>query len=115
LIDQVREAMSGLLAPEHRETVIGHAEVKQVFDLTKGKVAGCVVLDGRIARTARARVLRRKQPIYDGGLATLRRFTDDVKEVRAGLECGIKLGDFSEYLPEDIIECYTLEKVPQQL
>jgi translation initiation factor IF-2 len=115
LIDQVREAMSGLLAPEHRETVIGHAEVKQVFDLTKGKVAGCVVVDGRIARTARARVLRRKQPIYDGGLATLRRFTDDVKEVRAGLECGIKLGDFSEYLPEDIIECYTLEKVPQQL
>ena len=115
LIDQVREAMSGLLAPEHRETIIGHAEVKQVFDLTKGKVAGCVVTDGRIARTARARVLRRKQPIYDGGLATLRRFTDDVKEVRSGLECGIKLGDFSEYLPEDIIECYTLEKVPQQL
>jgi len=70
---------------------------------------------GAIARTARARVLRRKQPIYDGGLATLRRFTDDVKEVRSGLECGIKLGDFSEYLPEDIIECYTLEKVPQQL
>jgi translation initiation factor IF-2 len=115
LIDQIREAMSGMLAPEHRETVIGHAEVKQVFDLTKGKVAGCMVLDGRIARTARARVLRRKQPIYDGGLATLRRFTDDVKEVRAGLECGIKLGDFTEYLPEDIIECYTLEKVAQQL
>ena len=59
--------------------------------------------------------MRRRQPIYDGGLATLRRFTDDVKEVRAGLECGIKLGDYSEYLPEDIIECYTLEKVPQQL
>jgi translation initiation factor IF-2 len=115
LLDQVREAMSGLLAPDLRESVIGHAEVRQVFDLTKGKVAGCMVTDGRIARTARARVLRRRQPIYDGGLATLRRFTDDVKEVRAGLECGIKLGDFSEYLPEDIIECYTLEKVPQQL
>jgi len=115
LLDQVREAMSGMLEPELREAVIGHAEVKQVFDLTKGKVAGCMVTDGRIARTARARVLRRRQPIYDGGLATLRRFTDDVKEVRAGLECGIKLGDFSEYLPEDIIECYTLEKIPQQL
>lgn len=115
LIDQIREAMSGLLAPEHREAIIGHAEVKQVFDLTKGKVAGCMVIDGRIARTARARVLRRRQPIYDGGLATLKRFADDVKEVRAGLECGIKLGDFSEYLPEDIIECYTLEKIPQQL
>ena len=115
LLDQVREAMSGMLEPELREAIIGHAEVKQVFDLTKGKVAGCMVTDGRIARTARARVLRRRQPIYDGGLATLRRFTDDVKEVRAGLECGIKLGDFSEYLPEDIIECYTLEKIAQQL
>jgi len=115
LLDQVREAMSGMLEPELREAVIGHAEVRQVFDLTKGKVAGCMVTDGRISRTARARVLRRRQPIYDGGLATLRRFTDDVKEVRAGLECGIKLGDFSEYLPEDIIECYTLEKIPQQL
>lgn len=115
LLDQVREAMSGLLEPELRESIIGHAEVKQVFDLSKGKVAGCMVTDGRIARTARARVLRRRQPIYDGGLATLRRFTDDVKEVRAGLECGIKLGDFTEYLPEDIIECYTLEKIPQQL
>ncbi len=115
LIDQIREAMSGLLAPELREAVIGHAEVKQVFELTKGKVAGCMVTDGRIARTARARVLRRRQPIYDGGIATLRRFTDDVKEVRAGLECGIKLGDFTEYLPDDIIECYTLEKIAQQL
>jgi len=115
LIDQVRDAMSGMLEPELREAVIGHAEVRQVFDLTKGKVAGCMVTDGRIVRTARARVLRRRQPIYDGGLATLRRFTDDVKEVRAGLECGIKLGDFTEYLPEDIIECYTLEKIAQQL
>jgi translation initiation factor IF-2 len=115
LIDQVKEAMAGMLEPELRETVIGHAEVRQVFDLTKGKVAGCYVNDGRISRSARARVLRKKQPIYDGGIGTLRRFQDDVKEVRAGLECGIKLGDFSEYLPDDIIECYTLEKVPQQL
>jgi translation initiation factor IF-2 len=115
LLDQVRESMSGMLAPEHREAIIGHAEVKQVFDLTKGKVAGCIVIDGRIARSARARVLRRRQPIYDGGIATLRRFADEVKEVRSGLECGIKLGDFTEYLPEDIIECYTLEKIAQQL
>ena len=115
LIDQVRDAMSGMLEPELREAIIGHAEVKQVFDLSRGKVAGCIVTDGRIARTARARVLRRRQPIYDGGLATLKRFADDVKEVRTGLECGIKLGDFSEYMPEDVIECYTLEKVPQHL
>ena len=115
LIDQVKEAMAGMLEPELRETVIGHAEVRQVFDLSKGKVAGSYVSDGRISRSARARVLRKRQPIYDGGIGTLRRFQDDVKEVRAGLECGIKLGDFSEYMADDIIECYTLEKVPQQL
>jgi translation initiation factor IF-2 len=115
LIDQIKEAMAGLLDPEHRESVIGHAEVKQVFQLSKGIVAGCLVTDGRIARTARARVLRRRQPVYDGGLATLRRFQDDVKEVRSGLECGIKLGDYSEYQVGDIIECYVLEQVAQKL
>jgi translation initiation factor IF-2 len=115
LIDQVKEAMAGLLDPETRETVIGHAEVKQVFELKKGKVAGCMVLDGRILRTARARVLRKKTPLYDGPIGTLRRFQDDVKEVRAGLECGIKLGDYDDYEPGDTIECYQLEKVPQQL
>jgi translation initiation factor IF-2 len=115
LIDQLKEAMAGLLDPEHRETVIGHAEVKQVFKLSRGIVAGCLVTDGRIARTARARVVRRKQPVYDGGLSTLRRFQDDVKEVRSGLECGIKLGDFSEYQVGDIIECYQLEQVAQKL
>jgi translation initiation factor IF-2 len=115
LVDQVKEAMAGMLDPETREAVIGHAEVKKLFELSKGLVAGCMVTDGRIARTARARVLRGRQPIYDGGLATLRRFQDDVKEVRSGLECGIKLGDFNEYEPGDIIECYTLEKVAQKL
>jgi len=115
LIDQVKESMAGMLDPEVRESVIGHAEVKRVFDLTRGKVAGCLVIDGRIARTARARVLRGRQPIYDGGLSTLRRFQDDVKEVRNGLECGIKLGDFNEYEAGDVIECYNLEKFPQKL
>ena len=114
-MDQMKEAMAGLLDPEVREAVIGHAEVKRVFDLSKGNVAGCLVTDGRIARTARARVLRGSQPIYDGGFATLRRFQDDVKEVRNGMECGIKLGDFNEYEAGDIIECYNLEKFPQKL
>jgi len=115
LIDQVKDAMAELLDPENRESVIGHAEVKQVFELSRGIVAGCLVTDGRIARTSRARVLRRRQPVYDGGLSTLRRFQDDVKEVRVGLECGIKLGDFSEYQVGDIIECYNLEQVAQKL
>jgi translation initiation factor IF-2 len=115
LLDQIKEAMAGLLDPEHRETIIGHAEVKQVFQLTKGIVAGCLVTDGRIGRSARARVLRKRQPVYDGGISTLRRFQDDVKEVRSGLECGIKLGDFSEYQVGDIIECYQLEAIAQKL
>src|ERR1700748_224261 len=80
LPDQIKEAMAGLLDPEHRESVIGHAEVKQIFQLSRGIVAGCLVTDGRIARTARARVLRRRQPVYDGGLATLCRFPDYGKE-----------------------------------
>lgn len=115
LIDQIKEAMAGLLEPELRETAIGHAEVKQIFELSKGIVAGCFVTDGRIARAGRARVLRRRQPVYDGGISTLRRFQDDVKEVRSGLECGIKLGDFSEYQAGDIIECYQLEQIAQKL
>ena len=115
LLDQIKEAMAGLLEPEHRETIIGHAEVKQVFELSKGIVAGCLVTNGRIARNGRARVLRKRQPVYDGGISTLRRFQDDVKEVRSGLECGIKLGDFSEYQVGDIIECYQLEAIAQKL
>jgi len=115
LLDQIKDAMAGLLEPEFRETVLGHAEVKQVFELSKGIVAGCLVTDGRIARTARARVTRKRQPVYDGGISTLRRFQDDVKEVRSGLECGIKLGDFSEYHVGDIIECYQLEAMVQKL
>ncbi|HEY3660238.1 MAG TPA: translation initiation factor IF-2 [Candidatus Udaeobacter sp.] len=115
LLDQMKDAMAGLLDPELRETVIGHAEVKQIFNLSRGIVAGCLVTDGRIARTARARILRRRQPVYDGGISTLRRFQDDVKEVRSGLECGIRLGDFSEYQVGDVIECYQLEQIAQKL
>jgi translation initiation factor IF-2 len=115
LLDQMKDAMAGLLEPELRETVIGHAEVKQVFQLSRGIVAGCLVTDGRIARVARARILRKRQPVYDGGVSTLRRFQDDVKEVRSGLECGIKLGDFSEYQVGDVIEAYQLEQIAQKL
>ena len=115
LLDQMKDAMAGLLEPELRETVIGHAEVKQVFQLSRGIVAGCLVTDGRIARAGRARILRKRQPVYDGGISTLRRFQDDVKEVRSGLECGIRLGDFSEYQVGDVIECYQLEQFAQKL
>jgi translation initiation factor IF-2 len=111
LLDQVKEAMLGRLDPETREKVIGHAKVKMVFKLTRGKVAGCVVTDGRIDRKARARVLRGTQSVYDGAMDTLRRFQDEVPEVRNGLECGIRLGGYTDYEEDDTIECYELEKL----
>jgi len=115
LLDQVKEAMVGLLDPELRESALGTAVVKQVFNLSKYPVAGCSVQSGRIVRNGRARVLRKRQPIYDGAVVTLKRFQDDAAEVRAGLECGIRLGDFNDYLVDDIIECYQLEKFQQTL
>ena len=115
LIDQVKAAMLGMLDPETRENIIGHAEVREVFKTSSGRVGGCFVKDGRIDRKARARVLRSGQAVYDGGLHTLRRFKDDVNEVRNGLECGIKLGDFNDYMVNDIIECYELENLELKL
>lgn len=115
LLDQMKEAMLGLLDPETREKVIGHARVKQVFKLSRGIVAGCIVTDGRVDRKARARVIRGNQPVYDGGVETLKRFTDDVSEVRNGLECGIRLGNYREYEVDDVMEFYELEKFKQTL
>ena len=115
LIDQVKEAMTGMLDPLTREKVLGHAKVKQVFKVNKGYVGGSQVTDGRIDRKQRARVLRNGQAVYDGGIETLRRFQDEVPEVRNGLECGIKLHGFSDYEEGDIIECYELEKFAQTL
>ncbi len=115
LIDQVRDAMLGLLEPLTRETVIGHAEVRQVFKLSRGKAAGSFVSDGRIHRKAHARVVRGGIPVFDGKMSTLRRFHEEVEEVRTNFECGIRLGEFNEYQEGDIIECYKLEKYAQTL
>lgn len=115
LVDQVKEAMTGLLDPELRESPLGHALVKKVFELSKFMVAGCQVQNGRITKSGRARVIRKKQPIYDGAVVTLKRFQEDVPEVRQGLECGIRLGNFDEYEEGDVIECYQLEKFAQTL
>ncbi|HEY8962514.1 MAG TPA: translation initiation factor IF-2 [Luteolibacter sp.] len=115
LIDQVREAMLGLLDPITREKVIGHAEVRQVFKLSRGRAGGSYVTDGKIHRKAHARVIRGGVPVFDGKMSTLRRFQDEVEEVRNGYECGIRLGEFNEYQEGDVIECYTLEKIPQTL
>ena len=115
LIDQVKESMLGLLDPEIRETVIGRALVKQVFKVNGGRAAGCVIKSGRVARKAHARVVRGKQPVFDGKMSTLRRHTDEVDEVKEGIECGIRLGSFNDYEDGDIIECYTLDKIDQTL
>ncbi|GAA5494964.1 translation initiation factor IF-2 [Rubritalea halochordaticola] len=115
LIDTVKDAMLGLLEPELRETIIGHAEVKQVFKVNKGKAAGCLIKDGKVTRKAHARVLRDGTPVFDGKMSTLRRFQDEVQEVKTGIECGIRLGDFNDYEEGDIIECYNLEKIEQTL
>ncbi|MFN0127747.1 MAG: translation initiation factor IF-2 [Verrucomicrobiales bacterium] len=115
LIDQVRDAMLGLLDPLTRERIIGHALVKQVFKVQRGYAAGCGVTDGRVTRTAHARVLRGGTPVFDGKMSTLRRYTEEVQEVRNGLECGIRLGSFDDYEEGDVIECYELEKLNQTL
>jgi translation initiation factor IF-2 len=111
LIDQVKEAMAGLLEPDIKEVVIGSAEVRKIFELSKGgNVAGCMVSNGRIVR-GKARVMRRKGLIYQGVIQTLRRFQDEVNEVRAGMECGIRIEGFNDMQVGDSIECFTTEKV----
>lgn len=115
LIDQVKEAMAGLLDPLTKEVVIGSAEVRKIFGLSKGgNVAGCVVSSGRIVK-GKMRVMRRKGLIYEGVSLTLRRFQDEVNEVRAGMECGIRLDGFDDFQIGDAVECYIVEKVPQKL
>jgi translation initiation factor IF-2 len=115
LIDQVKEAMAGLLEPVYKEVVTGAAEVRKVFALSKGgNVAGCVVASGRIVK-GKMRLMRRKTLVYEGVSLSLRRFQDEVNEVRAGIECGIRLEGFNDYQVGDLIECYALERVAQSL
>src|SRR5579862_2003700 len=115
LIDQVKEAMAGLLDPVLRDVIVGAAEVRKVFELSKGNpVAGCMVTSGRIVK-GKIRIRRRKEIIFEGITQSLRRFQDEVNEVRAGMECGIRIEGFSEFQTGDNIECYTIEKVAQKL
>jgi translation initiation factor IF-2 len=115
LIDQVKEAMAGLLEPILKDLTVGVAEVRKVFALSKGvPVAGCMVTSGRIVK-GKVRVRRRKEIIYEGITQSLRRFQDEVTEVRAGMECGIRIDGFNETQVGDQIECYAIEKVAQKL
>ncbi len=113
--DRVRDMMADLLDPDLKENKLGGAEVRQVFPVAKGFVAGCLVTEGKITRNATARVRRGKESVFEGKVGTLRRFKDDANEVRAGLECGIRLDGFDGYQPGDRIECFEIQKVRASL
>jgi len=115
LIDQVKDSMAGLLEPDLKESIVGSAEVRQIFEVSKGTpVAGCMVSSGRIVK-GKVRVRRRKDVIYEGILQSLRRFQDEVNEVRAGMECGLRIEGYSDFQVGDAIECYAIEKVAAKL
>jgi len=116
LIDEVKSAMGGLLSPDTQEEFIGYAEIRQVFSVSKsGKVAGCMVTDGIIKRGCKVRLLRDNIVIHEGSLKTLRRFKDEVKEVREGTECGMAFESYSDIAEGDMIECFELKQVARTL
>jgi translation initiation factor IF-2 len=116
LVDDVKAAMSGLLTPERRETMLGNAEILEVFNISKvGKVAGCRVTDGTVERGANVRLIRDNVVIHDGKLSTLKRFKDEVKEVPAGQECGMAFEKYEDMRAGDVIECYRVEEIKRSL
>lgn len=116
LVDDLRALMSGLLAPEVRETSIGRAEILQVFSISKvGRIAGCRVTEGIVRRNCRARLLRDDTVIHDGPLSSLKRFKDDVNEVREGMECGLSLANYQDLQQGDQLEFYEVEEVERTL
>jgi translation initiation factor IF-2 len=116
VVDDVRLAMEGLLAPEEREVVLGAAEVRETFKIPKvGTIAGCFVSDGTIPRTARVRVVRDGVEVYEGVIGSLKRFKEDVREVREGYECGINVEGFNDVKVGDVIEAYKIEEVQRTL
>jgi translation initiation factor IF-2 len=116
LVDDVKAAMSGLLSPERRETMLGNAEILQVFNITKvGKVAGCRVTDGKVERGAGVRLIRDNVVVHEGKLSTLKHFKDEVREVLAGQECGMAFEKYEDMRVGDVIECYRVEEVARTL
>ncbi|HAJ48625.1 MAG TPA: translation initiation factor IF-2, partial [Alphaproteobacteria bacterium] len=116
IIDDIRAAMSGMLAPTLRENFLGYAEILEVFNISKvGKVAGCRVTDGKVLRGNKVRLLRDNVVIHEGSLATLKRFKDEVKEVVAGQECGMAFESYHDLQKGDLIECFEVEEVQRSL
>jgi translation initiation factor IF-2 len=116
LVDDVKAAMSGLLAPTLRETMLGNAEIREVFTISKvGKVAGCLVTDGTVERGQHVRLIRDNVVVHEGKLSTLKRFKDEVKEVAAGMECGMAFENYQDMRQGDVIECYRVEEIKRSL
>ncbi len=116
LLEEIRTALTGLLPTEMAEEFLGYAEIREVFNITKvGKVAGCYVTDGVIRRNTKVRLLRDNVVIHTGSLKALKRFKDEVKEVKQGFECGISLENFNDLQPKDVIECFEMKEVERKL
>jgi translation initiation factor IF-2 len=116
LVDDIKAAMSGKLAPELRETFLGNARILEIFNITKvGKVAGCQVTEGSVQRGAKVRLIRDNVVIHEGTLSTLKRFKDEVKEVQVGQECGMAFENYQDMRAGDVIECFRVEKVQRTL
>lgn len=112
LTEDVEKALKGMLEPQEVETVIGYADVRAIFKISKlGNIAGCRITDGEIKRGARARVRRGNVIIHESNISSLKHVQEDVRELRAGFECGISVKGFEDFAVGDLIECYTLEKV----
>ena len=116
LVDDIKAVLSGLLAPQRLEKFLGYAEIREVFSVSKaGKVAGCMVTDGQVKRGAKMRLLRDNVVIHDGALKTLRRFKDEVREVKEGYECGMAFENYQDIQNGDQIECYEVEEIARTL
>ena len=115
IIDDVKAALSGLLSPEKRETISGNIEIRQVFTVNKIVIAGCMVLDGTVKRNSRIRIIRDSMVVHTGELSGLRRFKDDVKEVKSGYECGVTIKDFHDVKEGDIVEAFEISEVQRTL
>ncbi len=116
LVDDVKSAMSGLLAPTLRETMLGNAQILEIFNISRvGKIAGCKVTDGAVERGANVRLIRDNVVIHEGKLSQLKRFKDDVREVGAGMECGMAFENYQDMRQGDVIECYRVEQIQRSL
>jgi translation initiation factor IF-2 len=116
LVDDVKKAMSGLLAPTLRETMLGNAQILEIFNISKvGKIAGCKVTDGTVERGANVRLIRDNVVIHEGKLSQLKRFKDDAREVGAGMECGMAFENYQDMRQGDVIECYRVEQIQRSL